>query len=73
MSVNTVCFLGIGLWAIIAFLGISAITVAGKADEKLGYKMPIEELLTESDGFDRAPLIPKQRFFEQGSSERLIT
>ena len=58
MSVNIVCFLGIGLWAIIAFFGISALEVAGKADKNLGYKIPLEELLTESEGFDSAPSIP---------------
>jgi hypothetical protein len=73
MSVNLVCFFGIGLWAIITFFVVSALVVAGKADERLGYKLPLEELLTESDGFDRAPLIPGHRLFDPGGSERLIT
>ncbi len=73
MSIQTVCLLGVGLWAVIVFLVISALVVAGKADERLGYKLPLEELLTESDGFDRAPLVPGHRLFEPGGSERLIT
>jgi hypothetical protein len=63
--------LGIGLWAVIVFFGISAIVVAGKAAEKLGYKMPIEQLFTEVDGFDSVPSIPRQRLHEPSISEHL--
>ncbi len=71
MSIQTVCLLGVGLWAVIVFLVISALVVAGKADEKLGYKMPIEHLLPEVEGFDSAPSIPRQRLHEPSISEHL--
>jgi len=73
MSLLTVCFLGIGLWAIITFFVISALVVAGKADEKLGYKTPLEELLPESDRFDNAPSIPRQPLYDPGKSEGFST
>jgi hypothetical protein len=73
MSLQTVCFLGIGLWAIITFFVISALVVAGKSDEKLGYKTPLEELLPESDRFDSTPSIPRQPLYDPGKSEGLST
>ncbi len=73
MSLQILCLMGIGLWAVIAFFGISALIVAGKADEELGYNMPYEELIPESEGFDSTPSIPRQPLYEPAKSERYST
>ena len=77
MSMNTICILGVGLWAIIAFFGISALAVAGKSDEKLGYKTPLVDLLVdlplESDEYGILSSIPGNVLYETGKSECLRT
>ena len=64
MALQTICILGIGLWAVITFIGISSVMVAGKADEKLGYKMPIQDLIIESDNIEGSPSLPGQGLYE---------
>jgi hypothetical protein len=66
MALQTICILGIALWAVFVFIGISAVMVAGKSDEELGYKMPIEELIIESDNIEGSPSLPGQGLYEPG-------
>ena len=73
MSLQTVCIMGIGLWVVIAFFVLSAVIVAGKADEKLGYDLPFEELVPKSEGFESIPSIPRQPQFEPAKSEQYST
>jgi hypothetical protein len=65
--------MGIGFWAVIAFFGISAVIVAGKADEKLGYDMPFVELVPESEGLESTPSIPRQPLYEPAKFEQYST
>lgn len=73
MLLQAICALGFGLVIVTAFIGIAVVIVGGKSDEELGYKVPIDDLVHDSDTSIETSSIPSGALYEPGKSERYTT